>query len=759
MLKRPLTRRRFLEGCAITGAAAVCAGTSAMPAFAEGGHIGVNARPVSQQVPTVCPACPNGCSFTAYVVDDELGKVIGNGSDPQAAGMLCARGYGYTQSAFSDARVKNPLRRKADGSFQTITWDEALAEIAESLVGIVENKGAGSVALIYDGVSPTAAVYGPRLMAALGSGNAFVDDVTVNVNKEAAFMQVIGTGSYVPDLANAGLIVLLDTSYADIATPGMVAKLQAAREAGAPIIAIDARLGTLASFADEWIGVNPGSELALLLAVCNQLIQTNRYDEAFVRANVSGFDEWARSLSECTSAWAESITGVDSFHIDSLASRIAEAAPCVALEYGNGRVGAGTFSNSSETARCVCLLNALCGAWGVTGGALMPYDFSAAQLDAVMGSVEGAADLQTAGIGPTFPLGRGVGASAANALRLAGSGTIRALITLDADVAYDYASLSDVAHILEEMELFVCVSEEMTQTALLADYVLPVSSYLESATLPVFSSAEVASVAIANPVIASDVGTALPLDAVVTALADACGLHDSFAFSLEEAAAKQLAAVGLELEGLQTDGSAEVTQGAVRRVNTWRTPTGKIQCVSAACKDAGLPASPVWVPTLEQSTVKAVISDDMNLGQKDDGAILTTGGFGGQPTFHLITGQQTVLGSAGYDTAELTDIAETYDLDAVWINAQIARALHISSGDEVVVGNDQAVAKVRAFVTQRIVPTAVYLPAGFGHESSKQKNAQNRGVNPIRFSDAVIEGGYGTLCTQEACVWLWKEGE
>ncbi len=758
MLRRSLTRRRFLRGCAATGAAAVCVGASAVPAFAEGGDIGWTARPESQQVHTVCPACPNGCSFTAYVVDEELGKVIGDGTDPQAAGTLCARGYGYTQSAFSDARVKNPMRRKDDGSYQTISWDEALSEISDALRAIMDASGPEAVALIYDGLSATNAAYGTRFMAVLGSGNAYVDDVTLNVNKQAAYTQAIGVDSYVPDFAHAELILLIDSSYADIATPGLVSQLQAARAAGTPIIAIDARLGTLASFADEWIGVNPGSELALLLAVCNEMIRSNRYDEAFVAANTSGFATWAASITECTTQWAEPITGVESFRIDQLASKIIAAAPHVAIEYENGRVGAGSFSNSSETARCVCLLNTLAGAWGAPGGALMPYDFSAGSFDAAVGSLGQGASLQTAGLGATFPLGRAFGASAANALTLARSGAIRALFSVDANIAYDYASIQDLPDVLERMDLFVSLSQQMTETALLADYILPVSSYLESASLPLFTSAVTPVVALANPVIATDDGTALSVDAIMEGLAQACGVGEAFSFTLEEAAGLQLAALGLDLAGMQTGGSAELAGGAVKRVSQWKTPTGKIQCASQACEDAGLPATPVWVPTLETSTIQAVISSDMNASQQDITAVLSAGGMGERPTFHLITGQQSVIGSVGYDTPELADIAKTYGLDGVWVNAQVAHALGISQGDEVYVGNDAATAKVHAFVTQRIVPTAVYLPAGFGHTSKKQSDSFEMGANPIRFSDAVIEGGYGTLCTQEACVWLWKEG-
>lgn len=756
MMTRSFTRRRFLEGCAVTGAAAACLGATA-PAFAEGGDIGAAARPESRQVATICPGCPYGCSFTAYEVDGALEKAIGTGADPNAAGTLCTRGYGCAHGAEGSARVKNPLRRKDDGSFQTISWDEALAEVAERTLAIKDAKGAGALAAIYDGVSPTVAAYVPRFMAALGSGNAFVDDVTLNVNKEAAYIQVIGTGTYVPDFANAGLILLVDTSYADVAVPGLVEQLQAARQAGTPIIAVDSRLGTLASFADEWIGVNPGSELALLLAVCNGLISTNRYDEAYVRENTSAFDAWAAAITGCTSQWAEPLTGVEAFRIDELTSRIAEAAPRLAVEYGNGRVGAATFSNSSETARCVCLLNTLCGAWGAQGGALMPYDLSAVTLDAAVGAVKGADALGTTGLDPLVALGRTVGAFAAHGLQQAHVGAINGLFAVGADVAYDYAGYEGLSQVLEGLDLFVCITDEMTETALLADYVLPAASFLESPSLPVFTSGQAATVAIASPVTSNDEGTARPVAEIITDLADACGLRDAFAFSVDEAAAKQLQAAGVDLTGLKEAGCAEAP--ALSRVVGWPTLTHKIQCISARSSEAGLPESPVWVPTLEEPSIKAVINDDMDFGQGNISQIMTTGEPGSGPTFHLITGQQTVIGPVGYDVPELAGLAEEYGLDSVWINATVAQALGISQGDEVMVGNSITSAPVRAFVTQRIVPTAVYLPYGFGRASSKQANANGKGVNPLRFTNAIIEGGYGTLCTQEACVWLWKEGE
>lgn len=756
MIQRSLTRRHFVAGCALAGGALVCAGSGI--AFAEGGKIGVAARPENAQIHTICQACPNGCGFTAYTVEGELGKTIGDTSSPRSGGTLCARGFGYTQSAFSSANVKNPMKRKANGSFQTIGWDEAFAEIGAKVTELLDTEGAGSLAAIYDGLAPTTAAYVPRFMAALGSGNAFVDDVTQNVVKEAAFSQVVGVPTYTPDVKNANLVVLVGTSYADVTTPAFVAALQAAREAGTSIVAIDSRLGTLASYADEWIAVNPGTELALLLSVCNGLVQNGLYDKSFVQANVSDFDQWARAIDEYSSDWAEGITGVTSDRIEGLVAKIADAAPRVAIEFGNGEIGAATYANSSETARAVCLLNALVGAWGQVGGALMPFDYDAVSLDAVM-PLKNVDELAVAASATHFPLGRPFGASAAKALRLAGSGAITALFAVEANIAYDYANVTDIVGALERLPLFVCITQQMTSTALLADYVLPLSSYLESASLPLFVQGETPAVSIANAVLTEGDSNARSLDLIIESLAVACGVGDAFDFTLDEAAAAQLEVVGRSLEGLRQDGSAALDAGVIKRADVWRTPTGKIQCFSAACEAAGISPMPTWVEPLFASNVQAVISDDMNFGQKNEIDVIRDGGDSNETLFHLVTGQQPVLGPRGYNVAELQDIAEMYDLDSVWINSDMAESLGISTGDAVMVCNDGMAYHGTAFVTQRIVPTAVYMPSGFGHTSTKQREAVGKGANPLLFCAPVVEEGYGTFCTQEALVRLMKEGE
>lgn len=760
LTRRPFTRRRFLAGCAGVGAAACC-GVAGAQAFAEGGQIGVGARPQWDTVHTLCQACPSQCGFTAYTVDGKLGKALGDTYNPASSGFLCARGFGYTQSANAASNLKNPMRRKEGGGFQTIGWDDAFNEIGQRIAALVDESGPESLALIYDGVVADASVYSNLFMNALGSGNVYVDDVIVNTVKPWASRQVIGQDGYYADIDGAQLTLLVDTSLADIATPGLAASLQKARQDGRRIVAVDPRLGTLAQFADDWYAVNPGTELALLLSMCHYLIANGRYDKAFVEANVDGFDQWARSIEGCTTEWAEEVTGLQRFRIEQLASLLSASAPRVAIEYGNGRVAGTSYGNSQQTMATVCLLNALLGAWGQPGGALLPFDYAAALtaagVEAMPGSRNELADKNAASAS-------GDEGGAADALELCVRHQIKGLITVDADVAYDYSSVPDVQKGLEDLELLVCITQEMTKTAEEADYILPLTPYLEASALPLSLQGPMAGFAAASAVLdAGDGYNARPLGAIMDGLAQACAKRGDFVEKTAKAAEELLAVFGLSPKGLAQTGTGQAAPGSVQRVSAWNTPSGKIQCLAPAGAGTavgdGVPLA-VWVPPAESSNIQAVISDDMNDEEANAVAIVTnTEGNDKTPVLKLLCGQQTVLGMHGYNVEALMDIAEQYQLDRVWINRSVAEFLGIADGDEVVLHNDLCSGKAKAFVTDRIVPTAAYLPLSFGRIAERQRTAKGEGINPLLFDEAVVMDGSGALCTQEACVALWSQKE
>lgn len=764
MLKQPLTRRGFIEGAALAACTTALTAGATVQAFAEGGEIGSDARPSWNTAHAICQACPNACGYTAYTVDGKLERTIGDHSSPQAAGRLCSRGYGYTQSAFSSADLKNPMRKKENGTFETITWDEALNEIALRLAEIAAFEGTDSLAIIYNGITPSAKLYSNLFANLIGCPNVFVDDATYDVVKAIAYEQTIGADSYIADIENAELVVLVDTSMTDVATPDLIAALQKARSQGKKVISIDPRLGMLGSFADEWYPVNPGTELALLLAVSNWLIANDSYDSNFITENVSDFDAWAEAISTYTPSWAEEVTGLQSYRIEQLAAYMAESAPKVAIQYGNGRIAGVSYSNSGETARTVCLLNALLGAWQATGGALLPFDydvyFESVGIDAVAGATNVIQDYSVV----SNPLGKTAMSGASDALSLVVRNKIKGLISIDADIAYDYENISGLNEALDEMGLFVCIAQQMTETAELADYILPVCSYLECSTFPQFLEGTHPVVAMSSQVISPvDGDNAKPLSLIMDGLTIACNIFGSPTAMITEGLVQQLDALGLSAKGLEQCGSVELAN--IASTTGWNTDSGKIQCVNEAYADAGLSAMPIWVPLKGVSNLTELQSNDMNFGQSDEMVAVLEDDEGEgvtaeNLTLNLITGEQPVIGSRGYNTAELMDIATMYDLNNVWVNKDIAELIGIESDDTVGIGNDNGFCTAKAYVTERIAPTAVYLPSGFGHGSSRQNVSKDIGTNALILSEPSVIEGYGAICTQDATVTLMpmKEG-
>ena len=400
------------------------------------------------------------------------------------------------------------------------------------------------------------------------------------------------------------------------------------------------------------------------------------------------------------------------------------------------------------------MLNALLGAWGAKGGALLPFDYDALFARYDLGVLPGA---ENTALG-SRPERTGIiavdGVGAAGAIDSASRGQLKGLITANADVAYDYSSVANIADVAKGLDILVCITDEMTSTAQEADYVLPLSSYLSTDTLPMCLQGEFAGMAMGSAVIAPvDGDNSLSLGSIVDGIAEASNVDIAISDVVAQNAIARLDAIGLSLEGLAGDGTAEIETSKISRIVGWPTPSGMIECM-----DASLPlekALPLWVAPMESSTIEEVISKDMNFGQHNNISVVFDGD---SPTFHLITGSQSVVGMRGYNVEELTDISEKYQLDRVWINSDIAKLFGIETGDKIVLYNDNYSGEIEAFVTGRIVPSALYLPISFGRTSSRQKNSFNVGLNPMLFADAVVNQN-GALCIQEACVGIEFEKE
>ena len=732
MSEHAITRRSFLAGSA--GVAAAIAGSEFLSFGSWQQAQAEEAVGSTTTAHSLCNACSTKCGFTAYVVDGKLDKIIGDASHPYCEGTLCARGYGYADIAYSADRLTDPLKKNESGQFQAISWDQAYAEIGEKVQSIIKESGPEALAIVQD-PRPSGKYYSQRFMNALGSPNVYTHGVACNMSKNSGFAQVIGASDYTSDVENSKMTMFIGRSYADAIRPSALHALEKAHEAGARIVLVDPRLNNSIAFADEWVPINPGTDLAFILGMAHVLVEQGLYDKDYVAANSVGFDEWASYLRSCTPEWAQEITGIDANTIERLATSLAEAAPAASIEPSwRGAFGC-SYDNSGETARAVCAFNTLLGCWNQKGGALFLPSVSAGKLDA--GKFPSVPKPEGAIVGAKeYPLSQssmGVSTFAAN---LAATGMVRGMFFYNSNMVAGYSNPKHLQECVEALDLSVAIDVQMSETCMACQYVLPDTSYLERLELPEFVSAKTPVVTLRDKVIEKVHPNTRPVDQIFSELAEACGVGEYFGFSVEDLADAQLASVGLSLATLRQKGTSTFPEKTFEYGKTpeWKTPTGKIQFASDACEEAGLPRVPQW--------------REPAVSVPDDGA-----------SFRLIGGKQAIHSHTQTANIEaLMDITKQYGLDRVWMNAGRAAELGIADGDTVLVSNDLFSGQIKVKVTERINPEALYLPSHYGCSSPQQKTAYNVGLRQMDFVPYRLEEGYGGACTQETFVTVRKVG-
>lgn len=684
---------------------------------------------------SLCNSCSSKCGFTGYVEDGVLTKMIGDVAHPYCEGTLCARGYGYAQIAYSKDRLTDPLKKNAQGRFEAISWDQAYAEISEKINEIIEADGPEALAMVQD-PRPSGKYYTTRFMNALGSANVYTHGVACNMSKNAGFTQVIGSSDFTSDVANAKMTLFIGRSYADAIRPSALRALQKAHEAGSKIVIVDPRCNNTIAFADEWVPIKPGTDLAFILGMAHVLVNRNLYDAGYVAENSVGFDEWAAYLAECTPEWASKITGVEASTIERLAVELAAAAPASSIEASwRGAFGC-SYDNSGETARALCMFNTLLGCWNQEGGALFLPSVKAGKLDEAKFPAVPKVEAKIYG-SSEFPLslsGMGVATYAANAAK---SGAIKGMLFYQSNMVAGYSNPAFLAECVEALELSVAIDVQMSETCMACQYVLPDTSYLERLELPEFVSAKIPVVTLRDQVIEKVHPNTRPVDQIFCELAEACGVGEYFRFTVEELADAQLRSVGLSLDALRAAGGTVAFPDKAYvygKTPSWKTPTGKIQFASDACEAAGLPRTAEWkAPVVEVPEDPAV--------------------------FRLIGGKvstQTHTQTANIEP--LMAITKEYGLERVWMNADRAFELGISDGDEVLVENEHASGRTRVKVTERICPDALYLPSHYGCSSPDQHTAYGVGLRQMDYVPFRLEEGYGGACTQETVVTVKKVG-
>jgi len=313
---------------------------------------------------TVCPRnCYSTCTFRVFTEDGRVKRILpyeGNLATPEGP---CIKGLSYLEREYSSSRIIYPLRRQPDGTFTRIGTDEALALVAERLSDARERHGPHSV-LFYKGSgnSGLSNDIAGNFWKLFGGATTTYGNLCWPAGLEAVRLTLGEVKHNVPwDIASASLIILWGKNSAETNVQEMI-HIDRAKRNGAKVVVIDPRRTPTADKADILLRPRPGTDAALALAMAKVIIDRKMVNREFIKKHVSGFEKFAASL-EITPDIAQDITGIPSEEIVRLAVMAAGAERLtVVAGYGLQR-----YTNGGQTIRSILSIPVITGMIGKPG--------------------------------------------------------------------------------------------------------------------------------------------------------------------------------------------------------------------------------------------------------------------------------------------------------------------------------------------------------------------------------------------------------
>ncbi|WP_258360111.1 molybdopterin-dependent oxidoreductase [Moorella sulfitireducens] len=723
MLEQRISRRTFLKGSLVAGALATFGGRLVPLDQAEAAEATTPAA--ARVVPTICEMCGVKCGVLAHVRDGRVWRLTGNPKDPQSGGRLCARGNAGTKTLYDPDRLKGPMKRVGDGKFQPISWEQAFAEIGAKLQ---ELKGRyGPQTLVWLAHPELISPLEKHFMAAFGSPNYTGHAPTCYSSRNVAFEQMYG-GVPGVDYRNVKYYIAFGRNLTGGIKNPDIQKIVAAKAEGARLVAVDPRLNDFAFFADEWLPIRPGTDLAMILAMINVIIKENLYDASFVAERTLGFEELKAGVATYTPEWAAKITGIDAETITRIARELAAAKPAAAVDPGWHAVTGSQYYNSVQTARAVAALNALLGNLGAKGGLTFPSKIQLGDPSPIMGpKPPAAAGPRWDGAGSEkWPLIKAHGMIQVFPERVKEDKPYPIKAAVIQHLNPVRSSSDSVAFIeaLKQLELVVAIDIQMNDAVYYAHYVLPEATYLERYD-PLMTAGN--KVILRQPAVEPLFDTK-GAEEIIAGLAKAAGLGEYFNFTLEQYNDALLAPLGMTQVQLASTGIAEV-KAQPPDYTKLKTTSGKIELACQAFVKAGSTLTPVWEPPLVEP--------------KDD-------------EFRFIQGHVPMHTHTTTDNnAYLHSLMPENEL---WINPGPAAKLGIKTGDLVEVASKVGKVKLKARVTEGIHPEAVFMAHGFGCGVPIRKLAYNKGANDSALIPVITAPVSGAAAQCETLVTVRKAG-
>ncbi len=442
-----------------------------------------------ENVLTVCPYCGAGCNLYLQVLDGELVGVVPDKLHMVSQGKLCVKGWNAHEFVHSKDRLTKPLIKR-DGEFVEISWDEALDTVAAKFKEYVKEFGSDSVGVLASAKCTNEENY---LMmkfarAVLGTNNvdhcARLCHSSTVLGLGASFGSGAMTNS-IEELENADCILITGSNTTE-QHPLVARYIMRAEQNGAKLIVIDPRAIPLTQFADLHLRQRPGTDVAWINGFMNIIINEGLADKQFIDERTEGYEELAKIVSKYTPENVEKITGIPKEKLIE-AARMYAKAERASIVYSMGITQHTTGVDNVKSCANLALLtgnvgkpstgvNPLRGQVNVQGacdvGAL-PNVYSGYQ---TVIDEKNRAKFEEAWKTKLPPK---PGLTVIDQINAAHNGTLKMMYIMGENPMVSDPDITHVKEGLNNLEFLVVQDIFLTETAELADLVLPAASYAE----------------------------------------------------------------------------------------------------------------------------------------------------------------------------------------------------------------------------------------------------------------------------------------
>ena len=461
-------------------------------------------QPIDSKIASVCPYCGVGCQITYNINDNKIVHVEGR-DGPANHQRLCVKGRFGFDYVTHPHRLMKPLIRKAGvpksadftmdpanplSVFREATWDEALALAGGTLKRIRDTRGAQALAGFGSAKGSNEEAYLFQKLVRTGFGTNNVDHCTrlCHASSVAALLEGIGSGAVsnpVMDVMQADVVLLIGANPVSN-HPVAATWIKNAVKNGTKLILADPRRSELARHATHYLQFKPDSDVAMLNALMHTIVEEGLVAESFVKDRTSGYAELRANVAQFSPEAMAPLCGIDAATLRTVARLFARSRASMIL-WG---MGISQHVHGTDNARCLIALSMMTGQIGRPGTGLHPLRGQ--------NNVQGASDV---GLIPMmFPdysrvdsgsmlakfealwgakLDPRPGLTVVEIMDAVHAGTIRGMYIMGENPAMSDPDVDHARQALAELEMLVVQDLFLTETAYLADVVLPASAFPE----------------------------------------------------------------------------------------------------------------------------------------------------------------------------------------------------------------------------------------------------------------------------------------